>query len=110
MHSDSAIEAQPKKPSTKEVTISKPVAVEMTVNSVPFTKAKMTKQNNKKNDPKQNLLRQTKYFDHSKYHDVPSANDIPMDLFDWNHNQSSKLKVGQYNNSHSLKTTFLPNL
>lgn len=54
----------------------------MTVNSVPFTKAKMTKQNNKKNDPKQNLLRQTKYFDHSKYHDVPSANDIPMDLFD----------------------------
>ena len=36
----------------------------------------------KKNDPKQNLLRQTKYFDHSKYHDVPNANDIPMDLFD----------------------------
>jgi hypothetical protein len=28
-----------------------------------------------------------------------------MDLFDWNHTQSSKLKVGQYNNSHSLKTT-----
>ena len=57
----------------------------MTVNSVPFTKnnsKKMTKKESKKNDPKQNLLRQTKYFDHSKYHDVPNANDIPMDLFD----------------------------
>lgn len=92
MHSDSAVEAQPKKPSTKEVAkiqVLKPV--EMTVNSVPFTKnvsKKMTKKENKKNDPKQNLLRQTKYFDHSKYHDVPNANDIPMDLFDWEYRSS----------------------
>ena len=53
----------------------------MSINSVPFTK-KMTKKESKKNDPKQNLLRQSKYFDHSKYHDAPNANDVPMDLFD----------------------------
>ena len=86
MHSDSAIEAQPKKQSTKEVAKLQALkTVEMTVNSVPFTKnvsKKTTKKENKKNDPKQNLLRQSKYFDHSKYFDVPNANDIPMDLFD----------------------------
>ena len=54
----------------------------MTISAEPFTK-KMTKQQSttKKNDLK-NQTRQTKYFDHAKYHDVPNANDIPMDLFD----------------------------
>ena len=84
IHSDSDIKAkaQPKLKAAKEVAkISVQKPVDMSVNSVPFTK-KMTKKESKKNDPKQNLLRQSKYFDHSKYHDAPNANDVPMDLFD----------------------------
>tara|TARA_B110000285_G_scaffold191177_1_gene218810 strand:- start:561 stop:728 length:168 start_codon:yes stop_codon:yes gene_type:complete len=55
----------------------------MTISAEPFNKKMSEKKHpKKKNDLKENLTRQTKYFDHAKYHDVPKANDIPMDLFD----------------------------
>ena len=54
----------------------------MKINAQPFTKkAKKEKKNDNKGKA-QELTRQAKYYDHSKYHDVPDANDVPMDLFD----------------------------